>query len=545
LPQAKPPVRRSNPFVSVDDVRQGALPEASELAAGSDGLGREVVWCAVLRARAPAFDPLRGGELVLIDPAVIPVVDPRLTLARLVDSLQAAGIAGIVVRGRADAQARRAAQAHALPLFQVADAASLDLDELEQQVLRYIVDRRAELHERTADLHRQLSELALAGRGLRAVLDRLTELAGVPVIFEHGTVIEYIAAGRDRTVPVEVEAAVLQQRHALTDWLRDVPLSAFDPPVTDRPLPGGGSRLVAPILVQGTIAGFVSLVGSVGQLGEVHRLAVGRASHACAIELVRDRAAKEARDELEEDVLDILTGGRPGSHAAAAERLLRKGIEIDGRYLVVAGQAQEAAAPRLRGAWERLLGGMRLPALVRDREGSTLAIVSLGGRRPPEPASLLRELHQAGRAVCGPLAIGHGVVRSGAAEVASAAREAEQALGMGRRLYGPDRIVAFQDLGLYRLLYSLKGQPELDRFTDETLARLLDRDRGGELRRTLAAYLESNGSPTEAALRLKLHRNTVLYRLSRIEDSLGVDLRDADARLTLHLALRIQDVLES
>ena len=115
MPQAKP-VRRSNPFVSVDDVRQGALPEASELAAGSDGLGREVVWCAVLRARAPAFDPLRGGELVLIDPAVIPVVDPRLTLARLVDSLQAAGIAGIVVRGRADAQACRAAQAHALPL---------------------------------------------------------------------------------------------------------------------------------------------------------------------------------------------------------------------------------------------------------------------------------------------------------------------------------------------------------------------------------------------------------------------------------------------
>ena len=98
---------------------------------------------------------------------------------------------------------------------------------------------------------------------------------------------------------------------------------------------------------------------------------------------------------------------------------------------------------------------------------------------------------------------------------------------------------------IYRLLYSLKGQPELDRFTDETLARLLDRDRGGELRRTLAAYLESNGSPTEAALRLKLHRNTVLYRLSRIEDLLGVDLRDADARLTLHLALRIQDVLES
>lgn len=544
MPEAKP-LRSSTPFVSVDDVRHGALPDSSELVAGAEGLGREVAWCAVLRARAPAFDPLRGGELVLVDPAVIPVVDPRLTLARLVDSLHSAGIAGMVVKGRADEESRRAAESRALALFQVADPRGPDLDELEQQVLRYIVDRRTELHERTADLHRQLSELALAGRGLRAVLDRLTELAGVPVIFEHGTAIEYIAAGRDRAVPVEVEAAVLQQRHALMAWLRDVPLSAFDPPVTDRPLPGGRTRLVAPILVQGAIAGFVSLVGSLGQLGEVHRLAVGRASHACAIELVRDRAAKEAKDELEEDVLDILTGGRPGSRAAAAERLLRKGIELDGRYLVVAGQAKEGGAQRLRTAWERQLGAMRLSGLVRDRDSSTLAIVSLGGRRPPEPAALLRELHQAGGAACGPLVIGHGVARSGAAEVAAAAREAEQALSMGRRLYGPDRIVAFQDLGLYRFLYSLQGQPELRGFTDETLARLLQRDKSGELRRTLTAYLESNGSPTEAALRLKLHRNTVLYRLSRIEDLLGVDLRDADARLTLHLALRIQDVLES
>jgi purine catabolism regulator len=543
MPEAKP-VRRSTPFVSVEDVRQGALPESSRLVAGSEGMGREVAWCAVLRARAPAFDPLRGGELVLLDPTVIPVVDPRLTLPRLIESLHGAGIAGIVVAGPAADDSRRVAEALALPLFEVLDPAAPGLDELEQQVLRYIVDRRAELHERTADLHRQLSELALAGRGLRAVLDRLTELAGVPVIFEHGTAIDYISAGRDRKLPLEVEAAVVQQRHALAAWLRDVPLSAFDPPVTDRPLPGGRTRLVAPILVQGAIAGFVSLVGGAGQLGEVHRLAVGRASHACAIEMVRDRAAKEAKDELEEDVVDILTGGRPGSPAAAAERLRRRGIELDARYLVAAGQAGESGVSRLKAAWEKQLSGMRLPALVRERDSSALAIVSLAGRRPPEPAVLLRELQQAGRSACGQVAIGHGTVRSGAGEVAAAAREAEQALAMGTRLYGHDRIVAFQDLGLYRLLYSLQRQPELRAFTEEALARLGARDRNGDLRRTLAAYLECNGSPTDAALRLKLHRNTVLYRLSRIEELLGVDLREAEARLTLHLALRIQDVLE-
>ena len=50
---------------------------------------------------------------------------------------------------------------------------------------------------------------------------------------------------------------------------------------------------------------------------------------------------------------------------------------------------------------------------------------------------------------------------------------------------------------------------------------------------------------TEAADLLHLHRNTVLYRLSRIEDLLGVDLRNAEVRLGLHLALKIGEILES
>ena len=54
----------------------------------------------------------------------------------------------------------------------------------------------------------------------------------------------------------------------------------------------------------------------------------------------------------------------------------------------------------------------------------------------------------------------------------------------------------------------------------------------------------TNGSPTDAADRLHLHRNTVLYRLGRIEDLLGADLRNAEVRLALHLALKIGDVLE-
>src|ERR1700736_6389326 len=420
------PIAPPHPHVTVEDVWRGALPKETQLVAGAAGTRLEVVWCTALRARSPAFTPLRGGESLLINPQVLTAVDSRLTLARLLESLAGQGVAAAAVIGRVSAEARRVADANGLPLFTL--PATLALDQVEPQVLRYIVDRRAELHERAQDLHRQLSELALAGRGLPALLARLHELTGVPVVLERDGGLDYVGGGG--RLSDTTSAAIAAERPALEEWLREVPLSAFDPPVALRPLLNGQARLIAPILVQGSIAGFLSLLGSDGELGEMHRLAVGRAAHACAIELVRARAARDARDEVEEELLDVLTAGRPGSHQAARERAKRKGFDVDAPYLVIAAEPAEAGrAAKVRAAGERHLATMRTSALVRQRGDATLAVVSLAGRRALEPRSLVDQLHRAARAAAGgAVARRYAAIRTGTAEIANSAREAEQAL---------------------------------------------------------------------------------------------------------------------
>src|SRR5438874_11075503 len=113
LKSAAPP----HPHVTVDDVWRGALPKETELVAGGAGSRRGVVWCTALRARPPAFTPLRGGELLLINPQVLTVVDTRLTLARLVESLVGQGVAGAAVLGRVSPEGRAVAEAHGPPPF--------------------------------------------------------------------------------------------------------------------------------------------------------------------------------------------------------------------------------------------------------------------------------------------------------------------------------------------------------------------------------------------------------------------------------------------
>jgi purine catabolism regulator len=123
--------------------------------------------------------------------------------------------------------------------------------------------------------------------------------------------------------------------------------------------------------------------------------------------------------------------------------------------------------------------------------------------------------------------------------------DAIHALELGRGVDPSRQVVHFDDLGIYRLLLS-GPKDELSAFHDETLGRLAtyDREKGSALLPTLDAYLRAHNA-AEAAQRLSLHRNTLLYRLRRIREITGADLDDPETRLALHLALRAGEALRA
>src|SRR3989442_7924270 len=104
---SKTPIASPHPYVTVDDVWRGALPAETKMVAGAAGMRREVVWCTPLRARPPAFTPLRGGALLLIDPPVLSPVDARLTPARLLESLARQAVAAAARSDRVPVAARQ------------------------------------------------------------------------------------------------------------------------------------------------------------------------------------------------------------------------------------------------------------------------------------------------------------------------------------------------------------------------------------------------------------------------------------------------------
>jgi len=106
------------------------------------------------------------------------------------------------------------------------------------------------------------------------------------------------------------------------------------------------------------------------------------------------------------------------------------------------------------------------------------------------------------------------------------------------------RVATYQDLGSFQLLLSLQDEEALRLFCDSILGPIEagDGHYGGELMRSLEAFIEENGQWERAARRLYCHRHTLRYRIRRVEELTGRSLSSARDRIEFWLALRGREI---
>ncbi len=105
--------------------------------------------------------------------------------------------------------------------------------------------------------------------------------------------------------------------------------------------------------------------------------------------------------------------------------------------------------------------------------------------------------------------------------------------------------VTFEELGMLQLLFCVSDQRVLEDLFETYLGALVayDEEHDADLVRTLRTYLLADANLVETARRLPAHRNTVVHRMRRIREILGVDLNRATTKFNLLLALYIREYL--
>ena len=539
----------SGPAITVKDVWRGVLPEGTELLAGGGGLERRVEWACALRTRPPAFDAVKGGEIAFVPVRSIKLIDERLDLAQVMTSFAEKGGVALAVLGDVSAESIDIADRLVMPLLRLPD--SQHIADAHHACVRFILDQRTLLHERAQELQTTLMQMALSGAGTATIVDRIAGITSLDALWldEQGAVSHGAGGGVETLLP-----AVAEARGALRRWGDTITVLAADPPVREFDLRSTGKLMLSsPIPGRHGVSGYIAVIGRDAELDQLARLAVARAASACAIELDRERAVSETRDRLEGEFIESLLSGTYSSDEAAAERAERLGVDLRQPFAVITVRGGKQVDPgfeetALR-AVRNLVAHRDAGALVAGRSGAVCAVLLLGDGGDAATARLAEAIRVECTRVTGDIttSLGMGRAHHGAAGVRASFREAEQALAMGRRVLGPGRSVSFADLGLHRLLFAMAEHQELADFYQDTVGTLVayDARTSGGLMATLDGFFACHGSPTETAQRMHLHRNTVLYRLRRIEEIGHLRLDDPATRLNLHLCLRIRDVLDA
>ena len=173
-------------------------------------------------------------------------------------------------------------------------------------------------------------------------------------------------------------------------------------------------------------------------------------------------------------------------------------------------------------------------------EKSVIIVKELG------EGDLKKELEKTGKEILklvdkegkGTMKIAYGNVVSEIKEVSRSYKEARMALDVGKIFFEDKSVVAYNRLGIGRLIYQLP-LPLCKMFIREIFANKSIEDFDEATITTINKFFENSLNVSETSRQLYIHRNTLVYRLDKLEKSTGLDLRVFDDAITFKIALMV------
>lgn len=134
--------------------------------------------------------------------------------------------------------------------------------------------------------------------------------------------------------------------------------------------------------------------------------------------------------------------------------------------------------------------------------------------------------------------IAYGTVVNDIKEVSKSYKEAKLALDVGKIFFSEKSIIAYSTLGIGRLIYQLPI-PLCKMFIREIFEGKSPDDFDEETLTTINKFFENNLNVSETSRQLYIHRNTLVYRLDKLQKSTGLDLRVFEDAITFKIALMV------
>lgn len=215
-------------------------------------------------------------------------------------------------------------------------------------------------------------------------------------------------------------------------------------------------------------------------------------------------------------------------------------IPIEARRVVY---ILESSPDRDQGTLENIknmFGGRQGDFITAIDEKSIIIVKELEESEGYEEADRLAAsvLDLVGRDVEGKTHIAYGTIVKELKEVSRSYKEARMALDVGKIFFEDRDVIAYSSLGIGRLIYQLPI-PLCKMFIREIFVNKSPDDFDEETLTTINKFFENNLNVSETSRQLYIHRNTLVYRLDKLQKSTGLDLRVFEDAITFKIALMV------
>ncbi|AOQ25090.1 Purine catabolism regulatory protein [Moorella thermoacetica] len=530
--------------------------EGAVLVGGEQGLDRIINSVNIMEV-PDIGNYIKPAELLLT--TAYPIKDDIRALENLIPELNKCGLAALAIKPERYIREIpeimiKQANKYKFPLIKLPNSASFN--EIINPILTEILNRQAAILQRNEQLSKALTGIVLYGGGLAEIARTLAGLLGLPVSI-HDPAFRKIASW---LAPRDFGA---DNNRALAELVNDSKQLAEACKCGREQLvfncAGGLYAICRPVTVAEEIYAYLFIWGPQKPISEREITGIEQAVTVIALEISKQRAVFDVESRFKSSFIEYLVDGKITSKEDAIILAERFGWEIANGFTVMLFECDDLQSlydqePVF--ARKKRLKIMEIvnTAVVSLSPGS--AVVERGRRlmvlHRPLPGKDIKQLRRnsetLARSCCEELAkrldtrilVGISRFIADPMKIAEGINQSHQALEIGRRAYERGQVFHFDDLGVYRILLT-SDAAEMQRFYDDILGQLVsyDEENKAGLITTLEMLFANDMNLQKTADALFIHYNTLRYRINRIQQITGLDLKSPDDRLSLQLALKI------
>jgi PucR family transcriptional regulator, purine catabolism regulatory protein len=536
--------------MNVQDILQIPVFKSSQIIAGHSGVHREVQHVNMMDA--PDIVHYLNPDDLLVTTAYH-LKDNPASLMELIKNMSQQGCAGLGIKTQRylveiPNEVLVFADEISFPIIEISNDVSLG--EIVNQTLSYILEMKTNELTNALKTHQKFTEHIITGKGINNLLDELSVMIEFPLLLldQYLKPIHSSGALMD-SAPIlrYIQGSDVNVAQSKTSYLSFSLLTQRQ------------TFSVFPIYTHQNKGGCLIIFGNIPSSKRSVILTIEQATNVISFELIKEIAIKQYEKRARNEFFINFVEGAFSSEAEIKNRAKEFNIHHDRKYICMVGKLdhegksisltqyqmetdsvyefieEEICTSLLSGLL--FIKGNKCVLLVEVNEMVSGIHTAIHSYLQKIQTKIKSRFHRT-------ISFGVSNISHQLPDIKNAYKDALNALRTGQ-LSGDSQFIQYYRTKDITEILRIVPTEDLKEFYHTTLQELASTKREEEqvLLQTLAVYLETHCQISHTAKRLFVHRNTVIYRIEKCEDILGISLKDSEATLSLRLALRIKTIL--